>query len=581
MGTRKGSRIQISDIAKTFITSDSKISQNRRNALTEGEIDNEYDSHTQDIVTLNVGGVRHETKLSTLQKWPNTRLHSIADTAKASGKREFYFDRNPQIFVHILNYYRIGKLHIPSDICGPMAKAEIDYWGLDDKKIEQCCWVNYISYEDTMSMLQKFEMDEEARCKPAYIDDHGSFWARTRPKLWKAFLDPYTSKKAMIYAILSLIVVLVSITVFVMETLPGFWSVTEHSRSGSRNITSQDLREELEIFTDISPRDILLIIDNACNIFFFMEFIVKFIASPNRLKFFRSPSTFIEILALVPYYIGIMIVMLHPDPIVIFDFIRVLFATRVLRIFRIFVLVKHFLALKILMYTISASTKELLLLLMVFLIGVIIFSCIEYYMEMFSGIDTDIEHIPAAFWWAVVTMTTVGYGDIVPKSVLGRIVGACCAVSGVLVIALSVPVIVNNFTIYYLHAQARDKLRKKKKISEQAHKWNRLKQGIKENLTKKGIFGTLKRTHNSNSVDVVVLGELKDSQNNGEFSTTTEVQHIRLNQDGGNDTPNDTTPEIEVENDISICKKETKTSSNGTTVIYRNVEQPLEIDTIC
>ncbi|KAL3857091.1 hypothetical protein ACJMK2_011787 [Sinanodonta woodiana] len=459
---------------------------------------------TQDIVTLNVGGIKHETKISTLEKLPNTRLHAIAETARTTGKREFYFDRNPHVFVNILNYYRIGQLHMPGDICGPVAKAEIDYWELDEKEIHQCCWVKYISYEDTEEMLKTFEQDEENLHKDVYTDDRDSFWTRTRPRLWKAIQDPYSSNKALIFAVVSLMVVIVSITVFVVETLPMFDDNFVHAPDSSRNLTSQDLRHELEIFTEISPTDILLLIDNICNFILLIELIVKILASPNRLKFVISPTTLIDLLALVPYYIGIMIVMLHPDPVRILSVIQALFAMRILRIFRIFALMKHFLALKILMYTIAASTKELLLLLIVVLIGVIIFACIEYYMELFSGVETEIVHIPMAFWWAIITMTTIGYGDVVPKSLQGYIVGACCAISGILVIALSVPVIVNNFTVYYVHAQARDKLRKRKKRSEQAQKWRRLNQSMNENLNKKSIFGIILQGIKSNSVEAFV-----------------------------------------------------------------------------
>ena len=61
------------------------------------------------------------------------------------------------------------------------------------------------------------------------------------------------------------------------------------------------------------------------------------------------------------------------------------------------------------------------------------------------------------------TMTTVGYGDMVPRTYLGMFVGAMCAMAGVLVVALPVPVIVSNFAMYYSHTQARAKLPKKRR----------------------------------------------------------------------------------------------------------------------
>ncbi|ROT67312.1 Potassium voltage-gated channel protein Shaw [Penaeus vannamei] len=75
----------------------------------------------------------------------------------------------------------------------------------------------------------------------------------------------------------------------------------------------------------------------------------------------------------------------------------------------------------------------------------------------------DFKSIPEGLWWAIVTMTTVGYGDMVPRTYVGMVVGALCAIAGVLTISLPVPVIVSNFSMFYSHTQARSKLPKKRR----------------------------------------------------------------------------------------------------------------------
>jgi hypothetical protein len=74
------------------------------------------------------------------------------------------------------------------------------------------------------------------------------------------------------------------------------------------------------------------------------------------------------------------------------------------------------------------SARELLLMLFCFLVTAVFYANIIFYAEYHE--PTTFQTPFAGLWWAVVTMTTVGYGDVVPKSTLGKIIGSACAIKG-------------------------------------------------------------------------------------------------------------------------------------------------------
>ncbi|XP_041282782.1 potassium voltage-gated channel subfamily A member 5 [Onychostruthus taczanowskii] len=394
-------------------------------------------------VLINISGLRFETQLGTLNQFPDTLLGDPDKRIRYFDplRNEYFFDRNRPSFDGILYFYQSGgKLRRPVNVSIDVFADEIRFYQLGEEAMERF-------RED-----EGFIKEEE---KPLPRNEF-------QRQVWLIFEYPESSSSARAIAIVSVLVILISIITFCLETLPEFRDEREMPvplppQGGGLNGTPGD---SPPMQPPSSLADPFFIIETTCVIWFTFELLVRFFACPSKPEFSRNIMNIIDIVAIIPYFITLGTELAHEQQqpgagssnggggqqqAMSLAILRVI---RLVRVFRIFKLSRHSKGLQILGQTLKASMRELGLLIFFLFIGVILFSSAVYFAEA-DDPESHFSSIPDAFWWAVVTMTTVGYGDMRPVTVGGKIVGSLCAIAGVLTIALPVPVIVSNFNYFY------------------------------------------------------------------------------------------------------------------------------------
>jgi voltage-gated potassium channel len=144
----------------------------------------------------------------------------------------------------------------------------------------------------------------------------------------------------------------------------------------------------------------------------------------NRVRFLLSPLAIIDLVVILPWYL----------PFVGMD-LRVLRSLRLMRLLRIVRLGRYSRALRAVGQVVHRARSELAVTLTLGCVTLLIASTLMYYAE--HDVQPEVfSSIPATSWWAVMTLTTVGYGDTYPITTLGRVVGAIVATLGIGLFAL-------------------------------------------------------------------------------------------------------------------------------------------------
>ncbi len=356
-------------------------------------------------IKINVSGKRYELTYSRLFKFPKSLLARSARRVDFydAEQDEFFFDRNRMAFESVYHFYQTaGEFLRPEHIPDNLLMQEMQFFGL----------VQYIS-------LQGGDPSSVSSSKRTIPSN------RYQRMVWELFENPGSSIAARLVNVFLLLLIVLSIIMLCIETLPEFGDADialtsrnpisndhQQTRVNQTYNTSKQLESDHSEANDSlsSKLQKLFIVESFCVVCFSMELLIRFIVSPDKLRFFRNVLNIFDLLAVLPFYVALVISAQSLTAIQSAYVLRVLRLTRTLRLVKIY---RYSSGLQIFIKTIRECANDFLMLGFLILMTTIVFaSCCYYFEQEHEG--TKFVSIPAACWWALITMTSVGYGDMVP-----------------------------------------------------------------------------------------------------------------------------------------------------------------------
>lgn len=190
-------------------------------------------------------------------------------------------------------------------------------------------------------------------------------------------------------------------------------------------------------------------------ILFSIEYCARLYCVKNKSKYIFSFYGVIDLLAILPFYLAIAFPVLH--------FLSIVRILRLLRIFRIFKLVRFLEAGDMLVLSIWKSRRKIALFLFFVLILNVILGSIMYVIE--SPHNQGFNNIPQSIYWAIVTLTTVGYGDVSPITNIGKMLASVIMMLGYAIIAVPTGIV----TAQIINANKNETTRRCKHCLKQGH----------------------------------------------------------------------------------------------------------------